>query len=980
MAVATSDSRRLEIRLFSEPAIYAGGTLQNIRLPSKSLELLCALALKVGQPQDRAGLAFTLWPDESEEGAKAELRRHLYHLRRAISPTAGEAQITVTKTTLMWQPDGPAAIDVVEFVRLSDSPDTLERAAAIYTGDLLAHVYEEWLEAPRERLRKQQLQNLLTLSNRHLQTDPKRSLKYVESALAIDPWDEGAVRCVMSARTNLGDRAGAVHAYSKFVQRLREEFGTEPTTETQRTFQTVKIAESRNNNLPRRLSSFVGREHVLGEIKPLIEKSRLVTLLGTGGVGKTRCAIQAGTELLDRYADGVWLAELSLISDPSLVVYAVARTLSVQESPNQPLLDSVVACLKRRQLLLILDNCEHVIDEVTSVVVTILRACPDVQILATSREPLNIIGEQGYRVPSLEVPPAGTILSTGEMLAFGAPLLFTDRACLIDSHFALSDENIPHVAEICRRLDGIPLAIELAAARVKMLSPQQLAQKLDERFRVLTGGDRSALPRHQAMRALIDWSYDLLSNDESALFRKLSIFAGSFSLQTAAAVCSKGEIDELAVLDLLSSLVDKSLIQAEPLESVTRYRLLESTRQYAREKLTDAGEEHVIVRAHARAFLALAEQLTDDWETMPDRAWFARVEPEMENFRAALSRMLEAQGDVLLAQRLAAALRPVWWSLAPAEGRRLIRLAQERVDDGTPTAVLAALDLAEAWVAGALLQYKVCLAAGARALTRYRELGEPLRVAEARVRAGKALVLLGDVGEGETLLQEALSEAHALGARRLVSIALEDLGIARHLADDVAGARQLFSEALTSARASGGDTEAARIAKNLGEAEFRGGNVTAALQLVREALSTLRGFDDGRSTANGLCNEAAYLVALRRYDEARVSAREALSAAHDRQLSAMLVFSLQHLAAISVLRPSPDRQLAEDRRRAARLLGYVNARLATLEALREYTEQQEYDKMLPALRDVLGADECVKLMAEGSTWSEDQAVAEAMLI
>ncbi|MBV8149072.1 MAG: GAF domain-containing protein, partial [Candidatus Eremiobacteraeota bacterium] len=317
------------------------------------------------------------------------------------------------------------------------------------------------------------------------------------------------------------------------------------------------------NNLPHMLTSFVGRENEVTEIQALLQQHRLMTLMGAGGVGKTRAALRVAANLLDGFADGVWLVELAPISDPSLVAGAVAQTLNAPQSSDRPPIDTLVGYLKRKRLLLLLDNCEHVINDARTVAAAVLHGCPEVHILATSREHLNVSGEEVYRMPSLSVPPEGQALPTQEVLTFGAALLFADRAFAVDKRFAITDENAPYVAEISRRLDGIPLAIELAAARVNVLSPKQLAQKLDERFRVLTGGDRSALPRHQTMRALIDWSYDLLSDDERALFRKLSIFAGGFTLESARAVCDVDAVDEIATLDLLSSLVDKSLVQAQ---------------------------------------------------------------------------------------------------------------------------------------------------------------------------------------------------------------------------------------------------------------------------------------------------------------------------------------------------------------------------------------------------------------------------------
>ena len=732
------------------------------------------------------------------------------------------------------------------------------------------------------------------------------------------------------------------------------------------------------SNLPLQLTSFVDRESVVAEIKKLLQSHRFVTLLGTGGVGKTRCAMKVGEELLDASGDGVWLAELAPISDPPLVAGVIAQALNVQEVANRAILDTLIAHLKRKRLLIILDNCEHVIDEARHVVVTILESCPGVRILATSRESLATAGEQTYRIPSLTVPSKSEPLSANELLRYGAVRLFTDRAVSVNHVFSLTVESGPHVAEVCRRLDGIPLAIELAAARINVLSPKQLLQKLEERFHLLAGGDRSALPRHRTMRALIDWSYDLLSDDERQVFRGLSVFAGTFSLELVAAMCNGR--DRIEILDLISSLVDKSLVHAEVAETETRYRLLESTRDYAREKLVQSGEYDAVAKRHARAFLSLAEQLGKDWETTPDRAWLARAEPELENFRAALSWTLTAKGDVLLGQRLTAELTSIWRFLFPVEGLRWTHVARRFIGAETPPNVIAALDITEAVLDVFLMQYKGGLALGERALSEYASLDDPLGSFRAKRLVGDALIRCGNISEGEALLRQSLSEARALGALKSVSSVLMILGFTRGIAGDVAAAQQLFREALTVAREVGAERSAAIIALNLAETEFMTGDAEAALSLTREALAVLRSLNDIRTVVNALRNEAAYLVSLGRYGEARESAREAIAAAVDMESSIDVVFGLQHLAAIGALRPETGTQELEQRRHAAGVLGYVDAQIAVLEALREYTERSEYEKTMSALDDALGADELLKVMAEGSTWSEDQAVGTAMLI
>jgi predicted ATPase/transcriptional regulator with XRE-family HTH domain len=733
-------------------------------------------------------------------------------------------------------------------------------------------------------------------------------------------------------------------------------------------------------NLPLQLTSFVGRESVVTEIKQLLQSCRLVAVVGAAGVGKTRCAIEIGGQLLEGFSDGVWLADLAPISDPALISTVIARPLGLHEKPSRPMLDTLLGYLKRKRLLLILDNCEHVIDEARRVAAAILHGCPDVCILATSRESFKTAGERAYRMPSLSVPSNSELLPAKEMSKYGAMQLFSDRAASADNRFVLTAENAPHVADICRRLDGIPLAIELAAARIRVLSPSELAQKLDERFRVLTSGDHSALQRHRTMRALIDWSYDLLSDDERVLFRRFSIFAGGFTLETASAACSTGGVDEIILLDLLSSLVDKSLVQADTFEGNTRYRLLESMRQYAREKLVDAAEEETMANAHAGAFLAVAERLDDTYETTPDREWLTQAEPELENFRAALSWTFGTRGDVQLGQRMAGALRRVWILFSLAQGQRWVQAAQERVNADTPVGTVAMLDLAECGLAAALNQYKACLAAAERALARFRELADPLGIAVTEGQIGRAQIRLGNVAEGEAQLRRFVEQARSFRATKSVIFGLASLGEGRSFAGDIPGARQRYSEALAAARVAGAERWEATIVMNLAEAEFRSGNADVARRLADEALSLLRAQGHTHIIAIAASNTVAYHVALRQYDEANTAAREAIRAARDLQDSVLLTCTLQHSAAIGALRPSSDVLVTEDRRRAARILGYVDARFVALETLRDYTEQQEYDAMIPALSAALSADELAQLITDGSAWSEDRAIAEAMLI
>lgn len=727
------------------------------------------------------------------------------------------------------------------------------------------------------------------------------------------------------------------------------------------------------NNLPRQVTPLIGRDEVVAEVEALIAESPLVTLVGTGGVGKTRVALQAGADLLDDSGDGVWFVELAPLSDPSLVANAIALTLGLREQPERPLLETLLRYLKRKRLLLILDNCEHVISETARIAEAILRESPDVRLLATSREPLRIAGEHPYRMPSLEVPPEVAGLTAEQATRYGAVALFAQRAAISDAKFRLSDENAQVVTEICRRLDGIALAIELAAARVKLLTLTQLARKLDERFAVLTGGSRTALPRQQTMRALIDWSYDLLSAQEQRLFRRLSIFAGGWTLDAASEVCAGDD-----VFDLLAALVDKSLVVAEPAGEEQRYGLLESTREYARERLAQSGELEAIARAHANAYLDLAERLEGAFDTTPDRVWLSQTEPELENWRAALAWSLGARNDALLGQRLAAKLGDVWHTFGASEGLRWVHAALAAIDDATPSAVVAQLDLTEALLHESLGQTKLSYAPAERALSRFRKLDDRLGVASAQHIAGSSLAHRGLIAEGEALLRAALEASRKLGARRLTGRTLRRLATARVLAGDLAAARSLYAEAHAIFKATGAERNAALVATFLAELEFREGDAEAALRLAREALARDRELHDRIRAMFTLSNAAAYLIALERYDEARELAREALALAARHENAVLVATALQHLAACAALRRAHEEPT--DGARAARLIGFVDARLTELENQREYTEQQEYDRAIAALQNAIGASELERFVAEGRTWPAERAMAEGLAI
>jgi predicted ATPase len=735
-------------------------------------------------------------------------------------------------------------------------------------------------------------------------------------------------------------------------------------------------------NLPLQRTSLIGRDAAVGYLAGMLRHNRLVTVTGAGGVGKTRTALEVGEAHLENTKDEVWLVELAPVQE-SFLASAVAQVFRVQESANRPLLENLVANLKQKSLLLILDNCEHVITEAVTLTDALLRDCPNVRILTTSREPLRVAGEQTYRLPSLRIPTVKEIvgLTAGEAAQYPAVILFAERGQAIDREFALSDDNASIIAEICRRLDGIPLAIELAAARVNILSMRALSQKLDQRLQILASRDRTAPPRHQTMRALIDWSYNLLMPPEQRLFEYLSVFAGGCTLATAVAMYSDDSVNELCVMELLSSLVDKSLAVADPGGPETRYWLLESTRQYASEKRSEHGDGTAIARRHASAYLDLAERLDREFDVTADSLWFTLAEPELENWRVALDWTLAQRGDVVLGQRLTGALRNIWPEFALVEGRRFVTVASALVDASTPFGVVAQLKHAEAIIAQAFGELKTAVAAGKEALATFQELGDERSVLRTKRIIGVSFVLLGQASRGESLLIEALDTARYLGKDRTLAGILLALAFARSAGQDLAGARAFAAEAHSICVTMGFERAAAMVICNLAEIESRAGNAEAAITLAFEAIYTLRQLSQLFFVANSLNNVASYLIALARYNEARVFAREALTLSYERGWRATSALSVQNLTAAAMLQTAGTCEATCDKcaSAAARLLGSVDATLNDLlEVARTHSEQEEYDRVLALLSDTLGEDKLAKLMLDGAAIAQNQVVEQAL--
>jgi len=534
-------------------------------------------------------------------------------------------------------------------------------------------------------------------------------------------------------------------------------------------FPRLRSLDTFKHNLPLQLTSFVGRETEIEEVKQELHSHHLVTVTGAGGSGKTRLALQAAADLIDVFENGVWLVDLSPVADQAQIERAVALPLDIKEEPGRLLLETLVDRLADRHLLLLLDNCEHVIEAASRVAEALLRAVPGVRILATSREPLNISGEAAWRIPTLSIPEPDRAPRVDEIERYEAIRLFVDRALLVRSTFALADDNATSVVEICRRLDGVPLAIELAAARMKLMRPDEVLKRLEDRFHLLTGGSRTALPRQQTLRAAVDWSHDLLTDNERVLFRRLSVFTGGFDLEAAEEVCRGDTLDAGEVLDRLSALVDKSLVAADVEEDgSTRYRLHETLRQYGHEKLVAADEEAQVRDHHLAYFLNLAERTyASAGRVDPTPQWLVRLEREHDNFRAALASARNRRPDEFV--QLAGALGSVWWlrAIHIAEGREWLSdaLADRHGRTADVARALTGASLLASWSIDAASAQQLA----AEALALCQEAGEELGVALALEALGWSYVFGGDDSSALGHMEESLEILRRVGGERLLN-------------------------------------------------------------------------------------------------------------------------------------------------------------------------------------------------------------------
>jgi predicted ATPase/class 3 adenylate cyclase len=645
-------------------------------------------------------------------------------------------------------------------------------------------------------------------------------------------------------------------------------------------FPPLKTLDIISNNLPILLTTFIGREREIEDVRRLLAKTRLLTLMGTGGAGKTRLSIQVAADLIDQFQKGVWLVELAPLTDPALVVQTVATTFQVREAAGRSLLDLLVDYLQSKSLLLVLDNCEHLVAACAHLTSALLRASPNLKILATSREALGVAGEVTYQVPPLSRPDPRRAQSLAQLNEFESVQLFVERGVHSQPRFALTDTNAKAVAQICNRLDGIPLAIELAAARVKVLSVEQIATRLDDRFRLLTGGSRTGLPHHQTLRAAMDWGYELLSEEERTLLRRLAVFAGGFNFEAVEAICTGDGVEMFAILDLLTSLVDKSLVVAEGLNGDIRYRLLETIRQYGLEKLRRSSDISAVHGRHLAWYLDLAERAEPELRGPDQKGWLSQLEMEHDNLRAALEWTKVGEGCAEAGLRLAGALHR-FWAMGGylSEGREWLEGAVKRTEAPSPARAKAIFGAAA--LAFGQGDYVRAEDLSEQSLALYRERGD---------KAGIALSLnilaflsrnRGDHGRAVTLLEDSLTLCRQLDHKWVLAETLFILALTVRRRGDYERAKALLEESLIMWRQTGDKSGLARSLASLGVVARLQGDYARAQALQEESLALHKELGHRFEVAEVLLmlgtvaqNQGDYARATALYEECLILSRE----------------------------------------------------------------------------------------------------------
>jgi predicted ATPase/DNA-binding SARP family transcriptional activator len=900
MSQATSAPHSLELAVLGPLEVSRGGQPLDVG-GSKQRTLLAALALEANRVVSDGELVNILWGDDPDEGTIDALRVHIHRLRRTIEqngdsgPAEGRLVVrSLTGYSLVLKLD---ELDISRFRALINEARTaalrgsdahalslFDQALALWRGPVLGDFGDApFVATQRIRFDKLRLEAFEDRFDVCLRLGLHRENVSAMEALAEEhPLRERLQAQLLLGLYRCGRQAEASDAYQRTRRRLADELGMEPGPDLQATFREIlrhevapphsggvdtpsptSIATKGRTNLPAELSTFIGRRAQIAEVSDLLASNRQVTLVGPGGIGKTRLAIQLARRLLDAYHDGVWLVDLAAVIEAETLPYEVLTRLGFREQPDSTPVASLVAVLEQRQLLLVLDNCEHLVDATAELVQTLLRSCAHLSILATSRERLNCDGEQAWSVPSLDTPNQEQNAPIEVLLEHDAVVLFVERARRARRSFVLTADNARAVSQLCSRLDGIPLAIELAAARSAALSPEELLEHLGNRFRLVTGSRRASVSRHRTMQATIDWSHRLLTPEEQVTFRRLGVFSGSFDVAAAEAVCEDQDLPPDCVVESLARLVDKSLVvYADVVAGEGRYRVLETVRQFAQEKLASDPTGDRVRNRHAAHYLKVGEQFENQYRDGRFRNLARQLEAEYGNARAALEWAEGSDAELLLS------LAATWWHYW--------------------------------WLHGSLTEGRVWLR---RAL---ESTGGSLR-ARARVLCGmgRLAAIQGENAEAERAFTEGMSLALRADDQVTVAVLHNSLGLVDLWRESDAEADVHFRKAVALWEALKVPVRAMAAYANLGESFFIRGEYDQARTQYEAAIRF--GAEDDFAMATALMSLANLERHVGNYGAAREHAAEGLRVAYRDEYATGLSSGLQTFAFLAAAEDQPFR-------------------------------------------------------------------------
>ena len=1013
----------LALHFLGPPQIHLDDTSLTLER-RKGIALLAYLAVE-GARHTRASLSALLWPDQEGSKAYKNLRQILWELGQSM----GEGWIAADRESIGLSQERDIWLDVREFesrltegqreIDVSRRVALLSESAKLYrnlflTGFSLrdAHPFNDWAFAKSEELRHQLGRALFTLSNDYCALgQAEQAIPYARRLIILDPLDEASHRQLMQVYMQAGQHNAALKQYQACEQLLRKELGIDPQPETRELYKKIRKRDIKParverptesilppHNLPLQLSSFIGREKEQRDIAKLVVRNRLVTLVGTGGIGKTSLALQVGHRLLNEHPDGVWFVALDSLSDPALVPQTVAAVFDIRERSDRPILELLTHALSTKTILLILDNSEHLLDACAQLITALLQACPNLKILATSREALAMAGEAIYRIPSLSVPEHRK-LSLEKLSEYEAIRMFAERAALVQSTFQLTEKNIRAVAAICRKVDGIPLAIELAAARVNILQVDEILHQLEESFQLLANQSRTTSPRHQTLQASMDWSWGLLDEVERVFLRQLSIFAGGWTLEAAQAVCDGN------VLDLTSALVKKSLIVVQQTSHDTRYRFHEIVRQYASKKLIESGDKNRLHTWHLGYFLGLAEQAELELRGPSLVDWMERLNEERNNLRIALhwADKIDVEAGLYLSSRL----MRYWESSNLPEGRRwLENFINKPGSKDFPLARAHALNT-YSWLLTWLQQFERAFSVAEESLALFRAAGERHGEVDVLISLENMYQFKDDIGTALRLGRQALALAEALGDRWRQANALLYLGWNYH---NLEQRFRYWEKAIHLYREVGDQITLANLLGLLGQFRVLHGDFELGERCVDEALRLWQANRRANIWDNPRVTKSLIAMMKGEYEQAAALLREVMISAQERGNRMSYLWAqvrLGHILLRSGTLTEAHEVLAETAENfgkdgytigaifalegmadlfmtvgkveyAARLIGWADLTRQKIQDTRPNYEQANVDKVIAACLAKLGEAAFSDAYEEGQQMTLQEAVAYAL--